>query len=155
MNNYRITKNIKTCNNNCIFCFVKQLPRNLRSTLYVKDDDFLLSYMYGNFITLTNIGKKDLERIVRYRLEPLFVSVHSLDREVREVVFGNKKNMKGIENLKFLDKNGIKTNIQIVLCPGINDGNNMRNTLLNLITGYRNIMSIGIVPVGITKYNRK
>ncbi len=119
----------------------------------MKDDDYLLSYIYGNFITLTNVKKEDLDKIVKYRLEPLFISVHSIDKNIREIIFGNKRNMNGIENLKFLDKNGIKTNIQIVLCPGINDGRDMHNTLLTLINDYRNTMSIGIVPVGITKYN--
>lgn len=153
MSNYSINKNIKTCRNNCIFCFINQLPKNLRPTLYVKDDDFLLSYTYGNFVTLTNIGKKELDKIVKYRLEPLFISVHSLDKSKREIIFGTKKSMDGVDNLKFLDENGIKTNIQIVLCPGINDGKDLYKTLLNLVSDYNNIISIGMVPVGITKYN--
>jgi len=109
--------------------------------------------MYGNFITLTNIGNKELDKIVKYRLEPLFISVHSLDKNTREILFGTKKSMNGIDNLKFLDENGIKTNIQIVLCPGINDGKDLYRTLLELASDYKNILSIGIVPVGITKYN--
>lgn len=126
----------------------------MRNSLYVKDDDFLLSYMYGNFITLTNISKDNLDRIVKYRLEPLYISVHSFDKKIREYIFGNKKTMCALENLKFLDEKGIKTHIQIVLCPGINDGKYLEDTLLKLITGYNNILSIGIVPVGITKYNK-
>lgn len=154
MKSYNISKKIKTCKNNCIFCFIRQLPPGLRDSLYIKDDDYLLSYIYGNFITLTNLNQEDLKRIVKYRLEPLYISVHSLDGNIREHIFGNKRTMRGIENLIFLDKNGIKTNIQIVLCPGINDGKDLENTLLALNNDYKNILSTGIVPVGVTKYNK-
>ncbi len=109
--------------------------------------------MYSNFITLTNVKKEDLDNIVKYRLEPLYISVHSVNENIREIIFGNKKTMCGLENLKFLDENGIKTNIQIVLCPDINDSGSLENTLFALIKNYKNILSIGIVPVGITKYN--
>jgi len=151
---YKIPEKIKNCNNDCIFCFIKQLPVSLRPSLYIKDDDYLLSYMYGNFITLTNVRKEDLDKIVKYKLEPLYISIHSMDEKIREVIFGNKKTMCGLENFEFLDKKGIKTNIQIVLCPGINDGRDLDNTLFTLINNYKNILSIGIVPVGITKYNK-
>ena len=154
MKNYKLlSKKIKTCKNNCIFCFIKQLPENLRPSLYVKDDDYLLSFMYGNFITLTNVTEGDLNKIIKYRLEPLYVSVHSLNKDVRRVIFGSKKNISGPENLKVLDKNNIKTNIQIVLCPGINDGRDLTDTLFTLTNDFKSILSIGIVPVGITRFN--
>jgi len=153
LKNYKLSKKIKTCNNNCIFCFVKQLPKNLRSSLYVKDDDYMLSYMYGNFITLTNVTADDLNKIIKYRLEPLYISVHSMNENIRTIIFGNKKNMSGLDNLKILDRNGIKTNIQIVLCHGINDGNNLADTLFILLNDLKNMLSIGIVPVGITGFN--
>jgi putative radical SAM enzyme (TIGR03279 family) len=155
LRSYRITKKIKTCKNDCIFCFIKQLPAGLRPSLYVRDDDYLLSYMYGNFITLTDVKREDLNRIVKYKLEPLYISVHSLDGNTREVLFGNNRSMAGIENLRFLDKSGIKSNIQIVLCPGINDGEDLEGTLFALIKEFKNVISVGIVPVGITKFNRE
>jgi len=155
LKNYKlISKRIKTCKNNCIFCFIKQLPENLRSSLYVKDDDYLLSFMYGNFVTLTNVTERDLDKIIKYRLEPLYVSIHSLDKDIRKIIFNSKKSISGPENLKILDKNNISTNIQIVLCPGINDSKDLEATLLALISEFKNILSIGIVPVGITRFNK-
>ncbi|MGM0365467.1 MAG: DUF512 domain-containing protein [Actinomycetota bacterium] len=145
---------IRKCNNRCIFCFVDQLPSSLRKSLYIKDDDFLLSFMYGNFITLTNLKSKDLDRIIRYRLEPLYVSVHSLNGEIRKKIFGSFNHTRGLHNLKKLDEGGIGMHIQIVLCPRINDRDNLLDTLQRLVTEYRYIKSIGIVPVGITRYNK-
>jgi len=155
LKNYKLlSKKIKTCKNNCIFCFIKQLPGNLRPSLYVNDDDYLLSFTYGNFITLTNVTDKDLDNIIKYRLEPLYVSIHSMNRDIRKIIFNNKKNISGPENLKILDRNDIRTNIQVVLCPGINDGMDLMETLLTLTRDFRNILSIGIVPVGVTKFNK-
>ncbi|MBC8387924.1 MAG: DUF512 domain-containing protein [Actinobacteria bacterium] len=145
---------VRICNNNCIFCFIKQLPKNLRPTLYIKDDDYLQSFINGNFITLTNIKEKDLNKIIKYDLYPLHISLHSFDIKVRNKIFQNKNSISGIKNLKFLDNNGIKTNIQIVLIPGINDRKDLENTLTKLTRHFNNIISIGIVPVGITKYNK-
>jgi len=145
---------IKTCANKCIFCFIDQLPDNLRPTLYIKDDDYIESYTSGNFITLTNLAGKDIEKIIRFRIEPLHVSIHSFDQSVREIIFGNSKSISGIDAFYKLDKNAIRTNIQIVLCPGINDGTDLENTLAILINEFKNILSIGIVPVGITSFNR-
>jgi putative radical SAM enzyme (TIGR03279 family) len=145
---------IRTCVNNCIFCFISQLPQGLRSTLYIKDDDYLESYRHGNFITLTNLRNKDLEKIIKYRIEPLHISLHSFDEKIRNQLFGNNFNMNAIDSLADLDKNRIKTNIQIVLCPGINDGKDIEKTLSRLVTDFKNVLSIGIVPVGITKYNK-
>jgi putative radical SAM enzyme (TIGR03279 family) len=146
---------IRTCKNNCIFCFISQLPQGLRATLYIKDDDYLESYQHGNFITLTNLNKKNIEKIIKYKIEPLHVSLHSFDKEIRNKLFGNTFNIKAIDILKDFDKNKIKTNIQIVLCPGINDGKDIEKTLNRLATDFKNILSVGIVPVGITKYNKE
>jgi len=145
---------IRICNNNCIFCFIEQLPKNLRPTLYIKDDDYLQSFINGNFVTLTNIKKNDLNKIIKYKLYPLHISLHSFDIKIRNKIFQNKNSFSGIKNLKILDNNKIKTNIQIVLCPGINDGKDLENTLIKLTKHFNNIISIGIVPVGITKYNK-
>ena len=148
-------RKIKLCYNNCIFCFVDQLPDKLRQTLYVKDDDYLLSFTDGNFITLTNASSADLRKIIKYRLEPLYVSVHSMDEKIRDIIFSHKKNMAGLKNLRMLDGNNIKTNIQIVLCPEINDGPDLIDTLSRLLTEFINIISVGIVPVGITRFNSR
>jgi putative radical SAM enzyme (TIGR03279 family) len=147
--------NIRICNNNCIFCFISQLPSGLRKTLYIKDDDFIQSYSSGNFITLTNLKKNEIDKIIKFRLEPLHVSVHSFDIKIRNKIFGNSENQQAVGFLYDLDRNKIKTNIQIVLCPGLNDGNDLDNTLLRLINDFNYIQSIGIVPVGITKFNKK
>jgi putative radical SAM enzyme (TIGR03279 family) len=145
---------IRSCKNNCIFCFIAQLPENLRPTLYIKDDDYIESFSHGNFITLTNVSKKDIENIIKFKIEPLHISVHSFNLKIRNILFGNNKTACAIDNLYNLDKNNIRTNIQIVLCPGINDEEDLGNTL-NILTGnFKKIQSIGIVPVGITKYNR-
>lgn len=109
--------------------------------------------MYGNFVTLTNASDDDLNKIIKYKLEPLNVSVHSLDSTVRSIIFGSKKSERGIDNLKALDRSGIETNIQIVLCPGINDESYLLNTLFLLLSEFDYIKSIGIVPVGLTKFN--
>ncbi len=148
-------KDITCCNNRCIFCFVDQLPEKLRPSLYIKDDDFLLSYMHGNFVTLTNISENDIEKIIKYRLEPLYVSVHALDPDLRSIIFRNKDHWKGLVNLKRLDEAKIGTNIQIVLVSGLNDGKDLVDTLEGLLKDFKNIISIGIVPAGITRYNKQ
>ena len=147
-------KKIKKCKNKCIFCFVDQLPENLRPSLYVKDDDFLESFKHGNFITLTNLSRKDIDNIIRYRLSPLYVSFHSANDNVRKYIFGTERHKKSIELLKILDTEKIKINIQIVLCPGINDKEDLINTLDFLNSYLKNIISIGIVPIGITRFNK-
>ena len=120
---------MKKCRNKCMFCFIDQLPDNLRSTLYFKDDDYLESFKHGNFITLTNLNKKDIENILKYNISPLYVSFHSANSNIREILFGNKNTDKATDILKIFDKNKIHVHIQIVLCPGINDGNDLLNNL--------------------------
>ncbi len=144
---------IKRCRCRCIFCFVDQLPPDLRPSLYIKDDDFLLSFMHSNFITLNNLMDKDIDKIIRSGLSPLYVSVHSLDPATREKIFRTGNHMRGLANLKKISEGGIAIHAQIVLCPGINDGAGLEATLEGLHRDF-NIKSAGIVPVGITKYNR-
>ena len=144
---------IKKCRNKCIFCFIDQLPPGLRDTLYLKDDDYIESFKYGNFITLTNLNDKDISKIIRYNLSPLYISFHSADTKTRDFIFNNGRQSVATDYLKILDKNNIITNIQIVACPGINDGYDLINTL-TFLNNLNNVNSIGIVPVGITKYNR-
>jgi len=127
----------------------------MRPSLYIRDDDYIESFTHGNFITLTNVKKSDIKKIIKYELKPLNISLHSFNQNIRNILFGNKLNKLGIENLVKLDRSKITTNIQIVLCPTINDGKDLENTLDILINQFKNIISIGIVPVGITKYNKE
>ncbi|MDI6602398.1 MAG: DUF512 domain-containing protein, partial [Thermoanaerobacteraceae bacterium] len=143
----------RRCQNRCAFCFVDQMPQGLRKSLYIKDDDYRLSFLDGNFITLTNLNQDDLDRIIKYRLSPLYVSVHATDKEIRNYLLGRNKNDHDvIEILRHLIKNNIKIHSQIVLCPGINDGNVLEKTLDDLSKFYPDILSCAVVPVGLTKF---
>ncbi|MDD3520066.1 MAG: DUF512 domain-containing protein [Actinomycetota bacterium] len=144
---------IKKCRNKCIFCFIDQLPKGLRKTLYLKDDDYLESFKHGNFITLTNLSDSDINKIIKYNLSPLYISFHSADYNIRKIIFNNNKQNIAIDYLRKLDENNIVSNIQIVVCPGINNGSDLENTL-DFLNMFNNINSIGLVPVGITNYNK-
>ena len=142
----------RSCANKCIFCFMDQLPPKVRETLIFKDDDFRLSFMTGNYVTFTNSGYKDLDRIIKYHLSPINVSVHATDPEVRKMMLNNKNAGMILDYIKYLTDNGIQVNAQIVLCPGINDGQVLDKTIKELSAFYPNLLSIAIVPVGLTKY---
>ena len=146
---------VMTCKNNCIFCFVKQLPGGLRKTLYVKDEDYRMSFLYGNYITLSNLTKEDKKRIVEQRLSPLYISVHSTDRAVRNKLLGNPKGPDIMKELKFFADNKLRFNVQIVLCPGYNDGKELKQTLSNLYRFYPYVLSIAVVPVGLTVHRNQ
>lgn len=141
---------IKTCANKCVFCFIDQLPLGMRRDVYVKDDDYRLSFLYGNFVTLTNMGSEDVERIIGDRISPLYVSLHATDPLLRTHMLGRKKGDDSLGHLKRLTEAGIEVHIQIVLCPGLNDGEVLAKTIDDLANGYDNIESVGIVPVGLT-----
>lgn len=143
---------IKKCHNSCIFCFIDQLPKGLRTSLYQKDDDYRLSFLYGNYITLTNLRKEDITKIIRYRLSPLYISVHSTVDNVRVKLMRNRKALSIIEKIAYLTENNISLNIQIVLIPDINDGWILEKTILDLYKFQKDIISVAIVPVGITRY---
>lgn len=142
---------VKLCNNKCIFCFVDQQPPGLRETLYVKDDDYRLSFLHGTYITLTNLTKKDKERIERLRLGPLFVSVHSTNPEVRIKMLGNKLAGTIMHELLWLNSLDIPVHTQIVVCPGYNDSKELERTLKDL-SDLENVLSIAVVPLGLTRY---
>lgn len=142
----------KRCSNKCIFCFIDQLPEGMRETVYFKDDDTRLSFLTGNYVTLTNVNKKELERIVKYKLSPVNVSVQTTNPKLRSFMLGNKKAADIMDKLKILCDGGIDVNCQIVLCPGINDGQELENTMKDLIPLSYGIKSVSIVPVGLTKY---
>lgn len=145
---------IRICCNRCLFCFIEQLPPRLRRTLYVKDDDFRHSFFFGNFITLTNLEPADVDRILEQRLSPLYISVHTTDDELRCRLMGTRRAGGILEKLRQLVTGGISLHIQIVVCPGINDGPALDRTLLDLMSLGRRVESVGIVPVGLTKYQR-
>ncbi len=146
---------VKPCLNKCIFCFVDQQPKGLRDTLYVKDDDYRLSYLQGTYITLTNLTEKDKERIQRMHLGPFYVSVHTTNPELRVKMLRNPNAGKALENLKWFRKNKIPFHAQIVLCPGYNDGEELERTLSDLAELKNTVLSVAIVPVGITQFRKE
>lgn len=146
---------VKPCLNHCIFCFVDQQPKGLRETLYVKDDDYRLSYLQGTYITLTNLSEDDKERIKRMHLGPFYVSVHTTNPELRVKMLKNPNAGKALENLKWFRKNKIPFHAQIVLCPGYNDGEELERTLSDLAELKNTVLSVAIVPVGITQFRKE
>ncbi len=145
----------KKCGAHCIFCFVEQLPKGLRKSLYHKDEDYRFSYLYGNYVALTNITDYELKKIVRYRLSPLYISVHTTDPVLRGNMLGLKKAAPILPYIRFLAKNSISLHCQIVLCPGVNDGNMLEKTINDLSEFYPNVESVAIVPVGLTAHREK
>jgi putative radical SAM enzyme (TIGR03279 family) len=143
---------LKRCNNHCPFCFLDQLPKGLRRTLYVKDDDYRLSFLYGHYVTLTNMKEKDFERILRLRLSPLYVSVHATDPDVRRRCLGNPKAAPIVPTLRRLIDGGIELHTQVVLTPGINDSEALTQTVRDLASLFPGVPSLSIVPVGLTKF---
>lgn len=142
----------RPCANHCIFCFIDQMPKGMRSTLYVKDDDWRLSLMMGNYITLTNISDQELNRIIARRASPLHISVHATDGEVRARMMGNPKATNILEKLTRFKDAGIAFHCQIVLCPFENDGDTLDNTLTQLSQFHPAALSVALVPVGLTAH---
>ena len=138
---------VKRCNSGCIFCFVDQLPYGLRSELYLKDDDYRLSFLTGNFITLNNLSRQDMKRIVDQYISPLYISLHTTDPEIRSYMMGSSAAIDGLKLFWELDKNRIKTHLQVVLCPDVNDHDVLEKTLSDLYEEAENVLSIGLVPV--------
>ncbi len=143
---------VKPCLNHCIFCFVDQQPKGLRDTLYVKDDDYRLSYLQGTYITTTNLTEDDKARIAKLHLGPFYISVHTTNPELRVKMLKNPNASKIMEHLKWFNKNDIPFHAQIVLCPGYNDGVELERTLKDLSKFKRNLLSVAIVPVGVTQF---
>ncbi len=140
------------CKNKCIFCFIDQLPKGLRPSLYFKDDDSRLSFLFGNYITLTNISEHEVERIISMHISPVNVSVHTMNPELRVKMMKNKNAGESLKILKRFADAGIKMNTQLVLCPGINDGDELRRSIEELSALYPSVQSIAAVPVGLTKF---
>lgn len=142
----------KSCLNKCVFCFIDQLPPNMRESCYFKDDDYRLSFLQGNYVTLTNLSDRELDRIVEYNLPRINVSVHTTNPELRRKMLNNKNAGKIMEQIDKLAKNGLNLNCQIVLCPGYNDGEELERTISDLSKYCFEIESVSVVPVGISAY---
>lgn len=143
---------MQRCGNNCIFCFIDQNPSGLRQSLYVKDDDYRMSFIYGNFITLNRLTDWEIERIIKLQLSPLYVSVHTTNPILRRKIFGTKRADNGLRNLKCLIKAGIRIHAQIVLCPGYNTGSELERTIKDLNLMGSNLSDVALVPVGLTAH---
>jgi putative radical SAM enzyme (TIGR03279 family) len=146
----------RICKNNCIFCFVHQLPRGkqVRRTLRVKDEDFRLSFLFGHYLTLTNLSEADFQRIVEQRLSPLYVSVHATEPGLRQYLLQNRKPDDLLGNIERLVGGGIQLHTQIVLMPGINDGVHLERSVSDLLQFYPNVLTVSVVPVGLTDHRK-
>ena len=144
---------IHTCDNHCEFCFIYQLPKGMRRSLYTKDDDYRLSFLYGNFTTLTRFTEADLERVVDERLSPLYVSIHAGSPHVRAEMLRNERGGTSLRWMRELLGRGIEVHAQIVLCPGVNDGPVLEDTLMSLVERFPALSTIAVVPVGLSRHN--
>ena len=145
---------IRSCANDCVFCFVDQNPPNMRKGMYFRDGDYRMSYLHGHYITMTNMGQNELERIIDQRLSPLYISVHVTDPKLRQNLFLYKRDDGLLDKLKFLTDNGIELHTQIVLMPDINDGEYLLRTLADLYEYYPKLKTCTIVPVGLTEHRK-
>ena len=146
---------VRTCDNHCPFCFIHQLPKGMRKSLYLKDDDYRLSFLYGNFTTLTRFTEADLERVVSERLGPLYVSIHATDPDVRTRLLRNRRGATSLRWLELLLDAGIEVHGQVVVCPGINDGAVLDDTLLGVLDRFPGLATVGVVPLGVSAHNRE
>jgi putative radical SAM enzyme (TIGR03279 family) len=146
---------VRTCDNHCAFCFIYQLPKGLRRSLYVKDDDYRLSFLYGNFTTLTRFTELDLERVVTERLSPLNVSIHTTDPDLRAKMLRNRRGATSLRWLRQLLDHGIEVHGQIVVCPGVNDGAALHETFAGILERFPELASVSVVPLGVSRYSRE
>jgi NifB/MoaA-like Fe-S oxidoreductase len=146
---------IRTCDNHCEFCFIYQLPQGMRRSLYIKDDDYRLSFLYGNFTTLTRFTEADFERVVTERLSPLYVSIHATDPDVRARMLRNRRGATSLRWLRLLLRAGIEVHGQVVVCPGINDGAVLEDTLVGVLDEYAELASLAIVPLGVSRHSNE
>src|SRR6202142_767633 len=144
---------IRTCDNHCAFCFIYQLPKGMRRSLYLKDDDYRLSFLYGNFTTLTRFTELDLERVLTERLSPLFVSIHATDPDVRAGLLRNRRGATSLRWLGALLAGGIEIHGQVVVCPGVNDGDVLEDTLAGVLDRFPELASVACVPLGGSRFN--
>ncbi len=142
----------RRCKNKCIFCFIDQNPKGMRESIYFKDDDTRLGFLFGNYITLTNLSEKDVRRIIEMHISPVNISVHTMNKDLRVKMMSNKNAGECLDIIPYLAQNGIEINTQLVLCPGVNDGEELRYSLEKLGELYPGVKSIAAVPVGVTKH---
>jgi putative radical SAM enzyme (TIGR03279 family) len=146
---------VRTCDNHCAFCFIHQLPKGMRRSLYVKDDDYRLSFLYGNFTTLTRFTELDLERVVSERLSPLYVSIHATDPQLRAHLLRNRRGATSLRWLRQLLDHGIEVHGQLVICPGVNDGPALHETLAGILESYPELASAAAVPLGVSRFSKE
>jgi putative radical SAM enzyme (TIGR03279 family) len=144
---------VRTCDNHCEFCFIYQLPAGMRKSLYLKDDDYRLSFLYGNFTTLTRFTEADLERVVTERLSPLNVSIHATDPDVRAALLRNRRGATSLRWLRALLDHGVTVHGQVVVCPGVNDGAVLDDTMVGVLDRYPDLASVCVVPLGVSRFN--
>jgi putative radical SAM enzyme (TIGR03279 family) len=145
---------VTRCDNHCAFCFVSQLPKGMRRSLYVRDDDYRLSFLYGNFTTLTRFSESDLERVVAERLSPLYVSIHATDPAIRAALLHNRRGATSLRWLARLLEHGIEVHGQVVVCPGVNDGVVLKDTMAGVLERFPKLSSLGVVPLGLSRFCR-
>jgi putative radical SAM enzyme (TIGR03279 family) len=144
---------VRTCDNHCEFCFIYQLPKGMRRSLYLKDDDYRLSFLYGNFTTLTRFTEADLERVITERLSPLHVSIHATDPDVRTEMLRNRRGATSLRWLRALLDHDIEVHGQVVVCPGLNDGRVLDDTLIGVLDHYPELATLCVVPLGVSRFN--
>ncbi len=144
---------VQTCDNHCEFCFIHQLPRGMRRSLYLKDDDYRLSFLYGNFTTLTRFTELDLERVITERLSPLHVSIHATDPEIRADILRNRRGAVSLRWLRELLDHDIEVHGQVVVCPGLNDGDILEDTLAGVVERFPELATMCVVPLGVSQFN--
>src|SRR5262245_38092480 len=141
-----------TCKNQCVFCFVHQNPKNVRRSLHIKDEDYRLSFLFGNYLTLTNVNEAEMQRIIEQRLSPLYVSVHATEPELRKTLLGIEEYDGFMTKIERLANSGIQMHGQVVLCPGLNDGVHLERTIDDLLKFHPSVASVAVVPVGLTDH---
>lgn len=145
---------ILKCDNKCVFCFLHQMPKGLRKTLYYQDDDYRLSFLHGAYVTLTNLSKAEFQRIIDQKLSPMYISVHATDPLLRAELLGRRRATPVLDRIDTLGVHGIKMHAQVVLCPGINDGHALKQTIFDLAARHPQVVSVGVVPLGLTKFRK-
>ena len=142
------------CSNRCVFCFIDQLPKGMRKTMYFKDDDARLSFLVGNYITMTNLSEREVKRMIDLRISPINISVHTTNPELRSVMLGNPRGGPSLQIMQRFYEAGLLMNCQVVLCPGLNDGEELKKTLCDLVEMHPVVNSVSVVPVGLTKHRK-
>jgi putative radical SAM enzyme (TIGR03279 family) len=146
---------VRTCDNHCPFCFIYQLPKGMRKSLYLKDDDYRLSFLYGNFTTLTRFTEADLERVITEGLGPLYVSIHATDPDVRTALLRNRRGATSLRWLGALLDAGVEVHGQVVVCPGVNDGAVLDDTMLGILDRFPQLTTVGVVPLGVSAHSNE